>query len=126
MSTMTAVHIHDATLTVTFTTAQKVAGLLRDQAIPLSAVRTVEVVPDGLEAARGLRAPGLALPGRHKIGTWRSSAGKSLVAVHGHRPAVHLTLEGQRYASLLLTNDAPEELAASLSTTAADPADHTH
>ena len=112
---MTTVLVQDATLTVTFTTAEKVAGLLRDQHIPLTALRVVEVVPDGLEAARGLRAPGLALPGRHKIGTWRSSAGKSLVAVHGHRPALHLTLEGHRYASLLLTTDAPEELAATLS-----------
>jgi hypothetical protein len=112
---MTTARVHDATLTVSFTTAEKIAGLVRDQHIPLSAVRAVEVVPDGLEAARGLRAPGLALPGRRKIGTWRSSAGKSLVAVHGHRPAVHLTVEGQRYATLLITTDAPEELAASLS-----------
>ena len=112
---MITARVHDGTLTLSFTPAQKVAGLLRDQQVPLTAVQAVEVIPDGLEAARGLRAPGLALPGRHKIGTWRSSAGKSLVAVHGHRPAVRLTLDGQRYTTLLLTTDAPEELAASLS-----------
>ena len=111
---MTTTLLHDNTLAVSFTTAEKVAGLLRDQRIPLSAVRSCEVVPDGLEAARGLRAPGFALPGRRKVGTWRSSAGKTLVAVHGHRPAVRLTLAGQRYAALLLTTDAPEELATSL------------
>jgi hypothetical protein len=115
MSIMTTARVDDATLTVSFTTAEKVAGLLRDQHIPLTAVRTVEVVPDGLEAVRGLRAPGLALPGRRKIGTWRSSAGRALVAVRGHRPAVRVTLAGQRYASLLLTTDSPDELAASLS-----------
>jgi hypothetical protein len=115
MSIMTTVQIVDDTFSVSFTTAEKVAGLLRDQRIPLSAVRSVEVVPDGLQAARGLRAPGLALPGRRKIGTWRSRAGKTLVAVQGHRPAVRVTLVGQRYAALLLTTDAPEELATSLS-----------
>jgi pimeloyl-ACP methyl ester carboxylesterase len=117
---MTTVRVHDSTLTVSFTTAEKVAGLVRDQRIPLTAVRGVEVVPDGLEAARGLRAPGIALPGRSKVGTWRSAAGKSLIAVHGHSPAVRLTVNGQRYASLLITTDTPEKLAASLSTTSAE------
>jgi len=112
---MTTAQVHDTTLTVSFSAAEKLAGLLRDQHIPLAAIRAVEVVPDGLEAARGLRAPGLALPGRRKIGTWRSRSGTSLVAVHGHRPAVRLTVDGQRYASLLITVDAPEDLAASLS-----------
>ena len=112
---MTTTHVHDATLTISFTTAEKIAGLLRDQRVPLTAIRTVEVVPDGLQAARGLRAPGLAVPGRRKIGTWRSRAGRSLVAVRGHGPAVRLTLAGQRYTSVLITTDAPQELAASLS-----------
>ena len=107
---MTTIAVHDSMLTVAFTTTEKVAGLLRDQHIPLSAIRAVDVVPDGLAAVRGLRAPGLALPGRRKLGTWRSRTGKTLVAVHGHRPAVRLTLTGQRYASLLITTDAPEEL----------------
>jgi hypothetical protein len=112
---MTTARVRDTTLVVSFSAAEKIAGLLRDQHIPLTAVQAVEVVPDGLKAARGLRAPGLSLPGRRKIGTWRSRAGTSLVAVHGHRPAVRLTVEGQRYATLLITIDAPEELAASLS-----------
>ena len=111
---MTTTLLHDNTLTVSFTTAEKAAGLLRDQRIPLSAVRSVEVVPDGLEAARGLRAPGFALPGRRKVGTWRSGTGKTLVAVNGHRPAGRVTLAGQRSVTLLLTTDAPEELATSL------------
>lgn len=115
MSTMTTIAVHDSVLIVSFTVAEKVTGLLRDQCIPLAGVQAVEVVPDGLEAARGLRAPGFALPGRRKVGTWRSRTGASLVAVHGHRPAVRLTLTGQRYTTLLLTIDAPETLVASLS-----------
>ncbi|WP_295657756.1 hypothetical protein [uncultured Nocardioides sp.] len=112
---MTSVRVQRDTLTVSFTTGEKVAGLLRDQHIPLSSVRGVEVVPDGLAAVRGLRAPGLGLPGRRKLGTWRSRTGKALVAVHGHGPALRVTLTGHRYASLLITTDAPKELAASLS-----------
>jgi hypothetical protein len=115
MSNMTTILIHDDTLTVSFTFAEKVAGLLRNQQIPLSAVRDVEMVPDGLAAARGLRAPGLGLPGRRKLGTWRSRTGKALVAVHGPGPALRVTLTGHRYTSLLVSTDASDELAASLS-----------
>jgi hypothetical protein len=110
MSTMTTITVDGATLAVTFTRAEKIAGLLREQHIPLTAVSTVEVVPDGLAAAKGLRAPGLGLPGRRKLGTWRSRTGKTLVAVQGHGPAVRLTLTGHRYATLLITTDAPQKL----------------
>jgi hypothetical protein len=111
---MTTLSVRDDTLTVSFTTGEKIAGLLRDQRIPLTAVRDVEVVPDGSAATSGVRAPGLALPGRRKLGTWRSRTGKGLIAVDGHRPALRVTLTGHRYTSLLVSTDAPEELAASL------------
>ena len=107
-------HVQGDTLLISFTLGERVAGFLRDQQVPLPAVRSVAVVPDGLAAARGLRAPGLGLPGRRKLGTWRSRTGKALVAVHGHGPAVRVTLTGHRYTSLLVTTDAPHELAASL------------
>ena len=103
------------TLTISFTTREKIGGLVRDQQIPLRMVRDVEVVSDGLAAVRGVRAPGLALPGRNKIGTWRSREGKSLVAVRAHQPALKVTLAGHRYSSMLITADAPDELAESLS-----------
>ena len=48
--------------------ARRFAGLLRDQRIPLTAVRKVYVVPDGLEAARGLRAHSLAPPRLREVG----------------------------------------------------------
>lgn len=117
---MTTITIAHSTLTVAFTRAEKVAGLLRDQHIPLDAVSNVEVVPDGLAAAEGLRAPGLGVPGRRKLGTWRSRAGKTLVAVRGRGPAVRLTLAGHRYATLLVTTVAPFELEKNLAASLSD------
>jgi hypothetical protein len=76
---MSSIHVSDDTLTVRMAPLTKLAGLLRDQRIPLTAVTAVEVVQDGLAAARGLRAPGLALPGRRKVGTWRG--GSSCAAI---------------------------------------------
>ncbi|MFC7723636.1 hypothetical protein ACFQW6_00865 [Nocardioides sp. GCM10028917] len=119
---MTTLTLDGTTLTVSFTRAEKVAGFLRDQHVPLAAVSAVEVVPDGLAAAKGLRAPGLGLPGRRKLGTWRSRTGKTLVAVRGHGPAVRLTLTGHRYATLLITTDAPEKLQSELAAHLSDRA----
>ena len=112
---MATVHWNGDTLEVRFTPAEKILGLLlRDVRFPTSAVRAVEVVPDGLAATRGIRAPGLALPGVRKIGTWRRRGGKSIVTVRRGQPAVRIDLAGQRYESLLIGLDRPEELAAKL------------
>ncbi|MEV4709313.1 hypothetical protein [Actinoplanes sp. NPDC049316] len=76
---MSVVSMTPSTLTIGLTTAEKVAGLRGDVTVPLTAITSVEVVPDALTAARGLRAPGLALPGRRKIGTWRTRSGAEFV-----------------------------------------------
>jgi hypothetical protein len=111
---MTAILVSDDILTVRLTPLSKVAGLLRDQIIPRSAITAVEVVPDGLAAARGLRAPGLALPGRRKIGTWRGRGVRRFVDVRRAQPALRLTLRGQRYDELLIGHDNAAELVARL------------
>jgi hypothetical protein len=111
---MTTITLHLDSLSVSFTRAEKVAGLIRDQRVPLSAVRAVDVVPDGLAATHGVRAPGLGLPGVRKIGTWRARTGNTLVSVRAGRPALRISLEGQRYAELLLDVERPAEDAANI------------
>ena len=101
------------TLTVTLSRAERVLGLLRDLEVPRSAVQEVEVVPDGLAAARGLRAPGLGLPGR-RIGTWRGRGQKTMVSVRRGRPAVRVRLAGQRFDTLLLEVDDPAAVVGTL------------
>ncbi|SFL33387.1 hypothetical protein [Geodermatophilus ruber] len=93
------------TLTVSLSRAEKLLGLLRDLEVPRSAVREVTVVPDGLTATRGLRAPGLALPGVRQVGTWRGRGEKTLVSVRRGQPAVRVRLTGQRFDTLLLGTD---------------------
>ncbi|MGY1734352.1 hypothetical protein ACI798_22845 [Geodermatophilus sp. SYSU D01045] len=102
------------TLRITLTPAEKVLGLLRDLEVPLSAVRSAEVVPDGLAAAHGLRAPGLGLPGVRKIGTWRRRGGKAFVSVR-RGTAVRLELTGQRVDTVLVTVDDAAAVVAALS-----------
>jgi hypothetical protein len=72
------------------------------------------VVPNGLAAPTGIRAPGLGLPGRLKLGTWRARGATSLVAVRRGQPAVRVGLVGQRYDYLVLGVDDAERLAGEL------------
>ncbi len=101
------------TLSVTLTRSEKLWGLLRDLEVPRSAVRSVDVVPDGVAAAGGLRAPGLGLPSR-KVGTWRRRGEKTLVSVRRGQPAVRVRLSGQRFDTLLVGADDAAALAGEL------------
>lgn len=97
---------------VRFRPLEKLLGLVRDTAVPLSAVRRVEVVTDSVAAPRGIRAPGLALPTRRKVGTWRGRDGTTLVSVSAGVPAVRLELTGQRYAVILVSTPDADRVAA--------------
>lgn len=107
---MATIDLTPTTLTVRFSTAEHVAGLIRDITVPRTAVVSVAVEDDGLRAVSGLRAPGLGLPGRRKVGTWRGVGGgprRTAVSVKGGEPAVRIVLQGQRWDELLVgTSDA--------------------
>ena len=108
---MATIETTPGTLRISLTRAEKVLGLLRDLEVPLSAVRSAEVVPEGLTTVRGLRAPGFGLPTR-RIGTWRRRGTRTYLSVR-RGPAVRLELTGQRYDSVLVTvDDAPAVVAA--------------
>jgi hypothetical protein len=116
---MSTVRITDDHLHVRFTAAERVGGLVRDQRIPLAAVVSAEVVESPITEVRGLRAPGLALPGVRKVGTWRRFGGKELICVRKDEPAVRIELSGQPYAALLLGTDDAAQVAAQLQRCAA-------
>ena len=103
---MAELDITATTAQVRLTTAEKIFGLLRDLSFPLSAVTSVTGEDDGLRAARGLRGPGLALPGRRKIGTWRGRGRRTLVSVRAGEPAIRIALTGQRFDEVVLSHPA--------------------
>jgi hypothetical protein len=104
---MATININGQTLEVRFTGLEKALGLVRDHDVPLSSVTEARTVPDGVVATRGLRAPGLGVPGIRKVGTWRSREGKTLVSVRRDQPALSLRLTGGRFAGLLVGVDDP-------------------
>lgn len=62
---------------------------------------------------RGIRAPGLGVPGRTKIGTWRSKGSKTFaVAQHG-QPGVRIRLQDNTFDQIVLSMpDGPGVVAA--------------
>ena len=70
--------------------------------------------PDPVHAVRGIRAPGLALPRRTKIGTWRGGGRKRFVRVRRGEPGVRIEAEGQPYHSYLVGTPDAEALVARL------------
>jgi hypothetical protein len=114
---MATLQLTAETLTVTLTRFEKFAGLLRDLAVPISAVRSVEaveVLPSGVARPRGLRAPGLGVPGARKIGTWRGRGEKTMVVVRTGQPAVRIELTGARFDVLLIGADDAAVVAAEI------------
>jgi hypothetical protein len=115
---MATIDLTPTNLSVTFSTYEKVAGLLRDVSIPADAVASVSVEPDGIRAARGLRAPGLGVPGLRKIGTWRHRADgrtrRTVVSVRRGQPAVRIELHGISWDQLLIGHGDARAVAAEL------------
>jgi hypothetical protein len=111
---MATVQIDADQLRIRFARAEKVLGVVRDVDLSLSKVGAIDVVADGLAAARGIRAPGYSWPWRRKLGTWRRRHHKALVDVRRGQPAVRLRLRGHSYDEVLLGTDDAESLAAAL------------
>ncbi|MCV2488346.1 alpha/beta hydrolase [Geodermatophilus sp. YIM 151500] len=111
---MATLSLTRSSLSVRLSRGEKVAGLLRDLEVPLTSVRSAEVVDDPLAAVRGLRAPGLALPGVRRIGTWRRPGERSYVCVRRGQPALRVGLRGERYDAVLVGADDAARIAAHL------------
>jgi hypothetical protein len=111
---MATVQLTPTTLTVRLTRFERFFGLLHDLEVPRAAVRSAELVPEPIDEMRGMRAPGLALPGRRKVGTWRRPGERTLVCVRKGQPAVRIRLDGARYDTLLVGSDDAAALADTL------------
>lgn len=99
---MASISVTKSKVTLSLTTFEKVAGLLKDLEVPRSAVVSATAVDDGLKALRGLRAPGLGLPWVRAIGTWRGRGFRDFVSVR-RGPAVVLELTGHKFARAIVS-----------------------
>lgn len=89
---MATLDVHGDHLHLSLSGRERVAALHGDVVAPLSAVRSARATEDPFGELRGIRAPGLALPRRVAIGTWRGRGTKDFVVVRRGQPAVIVEL----------------------------------
>lgn len=104
-------------LAVRLTPLERVLALHGSVTLPLDAIRSATAVPDGIVAVRGIRAPGLGVPGWAKIGTWRRRGHRTLAVVRGRGPALHLQLSEGPISEVLVSTPDADALATRLSAT---------
>ncbi|MBP2216990.1 alpha/beta hydrolase [Arthrobacter sp. CAN_C5] len=111
---MARLTLSNGMLELTFGAAEKVLGLVGDLRIPLSAVVAVAVTDKPFTAVKGIRAPGFALPGRTRIGTWRAVGQRILVVAKANQTALVLTLRDEKFSTIVVSADNAHELADAL------------
>jgi hypothetical protein len=111
---MATISVENGTLRVIFPLKEKLLGLVRDQEIPVSSVTGARPVGRWRDDLRGLRV-GLGLPGVWLLGTWVGRGHRQLVALRRHRPAVYVSLRGEKYDELLIETDDPTGIIGRLS-----------
>ena len=111
---MAHLQIDEHSLVIVLSPKERIQAFHGNVSVPRSAVADVRVVPDGMHEVHGIRAPGTALPGVTKVGTWRSAGATTFAACHGHAPAVVIDLTGESYDRLVVTVQDPEAVQRSL------------
>jgi len=101
-------------LVVQLSTKEKLEAVHGDVRLPLSSVRSVEVVENTLDFVHGLRV-GTGIPGSTAIGTFTSSAARIFGVIHhGEHRGVRIVLEGADFDEILIGCDDPEAMASSI------------
>lgn len=113
---MVFVSLDARTIAVRLTLLERVFALHGSISVPREAIRSATAVPDGLAAVRGIRAPGLGIPGWVKFGTWRRRGTRTFALVKGRGPALHLQMSDGPIAEVLVSTSDADTLANRLST----------
>ncbi|MBC3761919.1 hypothetical protein ACUN7V_03430 [Quadrisphaera oryzae] len=90
---MARIRVSDGQLEVRLTGLDALWSLRRRLVVPLSAVRGATADPGAAAEPKGVRAPGLHLPGVAAVGTFHRGGDKTLYAVHSGRRTVVVQLE---------------------------------
>jgi len=101
-------------LVVRMNTREKLEAVHADVSVPLSSVRSVEVVENTFDFVHGLRV-GTGIPGSTAIGTFTSSTARIFGVIHhGKHRGLRILLEGADFDEILIGCDDPEAVAAAI------------
>jgi len=106
---MNTVTMTDSFLTVEPKGLDKIWSLKREPQIPLAHVRGATFDPGANNEPKGLRAPGLAIPGKW-AGTFTKDGDKSFWNVSAPGETVVIELANEHYTRLVLTVSNPRPI----------------
>ncbi|CAM2960427.1 alpha/beta hydrolase [Prescottella defluvii] len=113
---MAEFRVQDDRIVLRLSRFERIAGLHGDVTIPSAQVRSVDVVADAFVNIRGMRAPGLGIPRRLRIGTWRGGGSRTYVVARAGVQAVRVRTVGRAAGAefdqlIVSTADAPAVVA---------------
>jgi hypothetical protein len=107
----------DGKLTLRLSAIEKAEAVHGDLHVPLTAVRSVEVLDDAAEMTRirtGFKV-GMRVPGSATVAVVRGGGRKMFIAVHADTPrAVRVLLDGDSFDEWIVGVDDPESVIANL------------
>lgn len=103
---MNAIELTEDELIVEPKGLDKLWGLRRELRVPLAHVRGATVDEGVAEEPRGVRAPGLAVPGKY-VGTFHRGGEASFWSVSDPRSNIVIQLQDEEFARVVLTVDDP-------------------
>jgi hypothetical protein len=90
-------------LRISLSGKEELGALKRSFSIPLDQVINIARVSDLWVHLRGIRAPGTGFPSVIMLGTTRYQGKKDFNAVYGHKPGFVVTLIGNEFMRILIT-----------------------
>lgn len=85
----------------------KVWGFVRLIEVPLDQVRGATHDPGTIEDYKGVRGPGLGIPGHKWVGTWRKDGQRHYWNVTGGKTTIVILTTSPRFQSLYLSVENP-------------------
>lgn len=125
---MAELRVEDEQLVVRLSAWEKMAAIRNGFSVPIDAVAGVAVEEHPFKALRGVRAPGLGIPGVAAYGTWRwAKDRKDFVALHGPGPGLRVELtDDAPFGAVVATVADPQAVAGTLRRAAGLPEPDPH
>ncbi len=96
-SAMARLTTSDSSVTLVLTRTERLVGFHGNITAPLTSIAAVRAADDLWSEVRGMRAPGIGIPGVLVVGSLRGGFGRDFAAVHRPGSGVVLEFDGEPF-----------------------------
>ena len=111
---MAELRVDADTVVVHLSGLERLVALRGDVEVGRAKVTAARVATDPWAELRGMRAPGVGIPGVVMFGTRRGRFGRDFVAISHRQPALVIELRDEPFARLIVSTPNPDSVAAAL------------